>query len=519
MKSFKKKVAAIILIMTTLVVALPYYEFAQVYASSYVKESAKMDPYEYTSSPELAKKLKQVFEGNIGLYTSTKFSKSVKAPLGCTKLTGRNQYFIKGNATGTTNSGWQCYIYANAVYNTLYNEWVGRGASLKNSKVVIKGGSTFSYKQFVKAGVKCGAYARTTGNKNGSYHTSVAHSFVILGYNEEGVTYIEGNADGRGLVRVTQSTWKELNKAQTTGRGRYICHVVQPTDNYFDSLYGANTETSSGSASTDTKNKDTAETKTAKDPDKIKVSFSRTLSYTKGKKVLSGKDVLYMQTCMEYLGYTLTANSKYDSATAKAVKQFQKDKKLTTDGKIGSKTWPIIEKAVQAKKNSSKKVTVKFNANGGSGAPDNQKVQVSKATALSKTAPTRSGYTFLGWAKSQKATKADYKAGAKITVKADTTLYAVWKEEALAIKTQPADVKVSAGSKATFSVKATGRELSYQWYYKKTTDSEWKLWKNHVTASTTATANDTWNGMQVYCVVTDASGKSVSSESATVTAA
>lgn len=517
MNSFKKKVTALILILATVALIVPYYEFTQVYASSVVKEAKKMNAYDYTSSPALAAKLTQVFEGNIGLYSSSSFSKQVKAPLGCSKLTGRNHYYIKAKSTGATNNGWQCYIYANAVYNTLYNEWVGRAGSLKNSKVVIKGGKTFSYKQFVKAGVKVGAYVRTTGNKNGSYSSRVAHSFVILGYNEEMVTYIEGNADGRGLVRVTKSTWSQLNKAQTSGRGRYICHVVQPTDKYYESLYGGKVA-SFGSSSNSTSTSSSAKSGTTVDPAKIKVNFSRTLSYAKSKKVLSGNDVLYMQTSLKYLGYSVSTNAKYDSSTAAVVKKFQKSKNITVNGKIGKVTWAAIEKAVAAKKNV-KKVTVKFNANGGSNAPANQSVTAGKATALTKNQPARSGYDFLGWAKSKTATKADYKAGANITVKTDTTLYAVWAEQKLAVTAQPANAKASSGSKATFSVKASGLDLSYQWYYKKTDNADWVLWEGHNTASTTGTVNGTWNEMQVYCKITNGKGESVSSETATFTLA
>ena len=516
MNSFKKKVTALILILATVALVIPYYEFTQVYASSVVKDSKKMNAYDYTSSPELAAKLKQVFEGNIGLYTSSSFSKKVSAPLGCTKLTGRNHYYIKANSTGASNNGWQCYIYANAVYNTLYNEWVGRAGSLKNSKVVIKGGKTFSYKQFVKAGVKVGAYVRTTGNKNGSYSSSAAHSFVILGYNEENVTYIEGNADGKGLVRVTKSTWSELNKAQTSGRGRYICHVVQPTDKYFESLYGA--KNSSSGSSTTTSTTTTTTSNNIVDPATVKVKFSRTLSYSKNKKVLTGKDVLYMQTSLKYLGYSVSTNSKYDSNTAAVVKKFQKNKSLSVDGKIGKGTWSAVEKAVAAKK-SVKKVTVTFNANGGKNAPANQSVVANKATALTKTQPTRSGYTFLGWAKSKTATKADYKAGANITIKADTTLYAVWSDQSLKITAQPSNAKGSADSKVTFSVKATGSDLKYQWYYKKPDNSDWVLWEGNNTATATGTANSTWAGMQVYCVVTNGKGESVSSDAASFTLA
>ena len=90
----------------------------------------------------------------------------------------------------------------------------------------------------------------------------------------------------------------------------------------------------------------------------------------------------------------------------------------------------------------------------------NTKVDVeykNKVTPIST--PVRDGYTFEGWAKSQTAAKADYKAGAKITVTADTTLYAVWKVETIKITQQPADVKTSDGSRAAFKVKATGSNL------------------------------------------------------------
>ncbi len=515
MNSLKKKIIAVTLIVLTLALVVPFHEFTQVSASSVVKDAGKMDASDFTSSPALAKKLTQVFEGKIGLYSNAKFKTQVLAPLGCSKLTGRNQFFIKSNSTGATNNGWQCYIYANAVYNTLYNEWVGRAGSLKNSKIVIKGGSTFSYKQFVKAGVKVGAYARTTGNKNGSYSGSVAHSFVILGYNEETVTYIEGNADGRGLVRVTKSTWSELNKAQTSGRGRVICHVVQPTDKYFKSLYGENASASSGSSSGSVSTQNS--TSSNGDPDSIKTSYKRTLSYSKNKTVISGGDVLYMQTCLKYLGYDVSTNSKFDSKTAAAVKKFQKAKSMTVDGKIGSKTWTAIEKAFKAEKS---KITVKFNANGGENAPANQKIKSNVSTALTKNKPTRSGYTFLGWAKSKTASKALYKAGEKVKIKSGLTLYAVWQEEGdIQITSQPADTKGSAGTKATFSVKATGMDLQYQWYYKKTSSSDWVLWEGRTAASTTGKVNASWAGLQIYCVVTNANGESLSSDIATFTLA
>ena len=87
----------------------------------------------------------------------------------------------------------------------------------------------------------------------------------------------------------------------------------------------------------------------------------------------------------------------------------------------------------------------------------------------------------------------------------------------LSITSQPANVTVAAGSNATFAVKATGSGLQYQWQYKKKGASSWSDWGSRTAASTTATANATWNAMQVRCKVTDGAGNYLYSSAATVT--
>lgn len=52
---------------------------------------------------------------------------------------------------------------------------------------------------------------------------------------------------------------------------------------------------------------------------------------------------------------------------------------------------------------------------------------------ITSTIPVRSGYTFLGWSLSSTATTASYVAGDKITLSADTTLYAVWRRNSLKV--------------------------------------------------------------------------------------
>jgi len=85
---------------------------------------------------------------------------------------------------------------------------------------------------------------------------------------------------------------------------------------------------------------------------------------------------------------------------------------------------------------------VTYNANGGSGAPAAQTKNSGTNITLSKTAPSRTGYTFLGWAMSSTATEpaaasanygnkaltaANMAAGVTYSGNAALTLYAVWK--------------------------------------------------------------------------------------------
>lgn len=69
---------------------------------------------------------------------------------------------------------------------------------------------------------------------------------------------------------------------------------------------------------------------------------------------------------------------------------------------------------------------VTYNANGGSGAPASQTKTYGVTLTLSTVIPTRTNYTFKGWATSASATAAAYAAGASYTANAALTLYAVW---------------------------------------------------------------------------------------------
>lgn len=69
---------------------------------------------------------------------------------------------------------------------------------------------------------------------------------------------------------------------------------------------------------------------------------------------------------------------------------------------------------------------VKYDANGGTGAPSSQSKVWGQALTLVSAKPSRTGYTFKGWASSSGATAAEYQPGASYTANKSITLYAVW---------------------------------------------------------------------------------------------
>ena len=86
----------------------------------------------------------------------------------------------------------------------------------------------------------------------------------------------------------------------------------------------------------------------------------------------------------------------------------------------------------------------------------------------------------------------------------------------LRITAQPKSRTVKKGSQTTLSVKATGDGLKYQWYFQKKGQTSWTLWNGRTRASETVTPNDTWDGIQLYCLIKDKYGASVKSGAAKI---
>lgn len=104
--------------------------------------------------------------------------------------------------------------------------------------------------------------------------------------------------------------------------------------------------------------------------------------------------------------------------------------------------------------------TLHYDANGGTDAPQ---AQIMEKVYWIGTAPTRSGYTFTGWALTPDASAPQYNTGNRITLTEDTTLYAVWQPSAI----------VETDTQITMSRQGNERRRTYRFVPE--TDGVYKL--------------------------------------------
>lgn len=141
--------------------------------------------------------------------------------------------------------------------------------------------------------------------------------------------------------------------------------------------------------------------------------------------------------------------------------------------------------------------SISYDANGGEGAPAMQMKTYGNSATLSATIPTRSGYTFLGWATSPTATAAAYTVGGTFTANANTVLYAVWSKNTSTpmppASTMCGDVDNSG------KVDSTDARLVLQYVVKKITASSLNLTAAEVDSDGVVNSTDARLILQ-YCV-------------------
>ena len=191
----------------------------------WITKREEVDGSDFTSSVKLAAALNDIFDGYANVYYDPEFTRMVDTALGTSRVpnNGVNKY-VGPYGDQEDNVGTSCWIYANGVYYTLFGECTGNGTAGENSEKLDLSGSqnkNFTYENFIAWGVRPepGALIRTR----------CGHSMVVLDYDAEGLTILDGNGNGKGLVAIREMKWDSQNF-----RAKYI---IQPTQVYFDMLY------------------------------------------------------------------------------------------------------------------------------------------------------------------------------------------------------------------------------------------------------------------------------------------
>lgn len=129
---------------------------------------------------------------------------------------------------------------------------------------------------------------------------------------------------------------------------------------------------------------------------------------------------------------------------------------------------------------------VKYNANGGSGAPSSQTKTYGVTLTLSSTIPTRTNYNFKGWGTSASATTVAYAAGANYTANAAITLYAIW--ELAYTKPRITNLSISrCDSAGTVDDNGAYALISFDWACDETLSSITAQFESESAGSTTYT--------------------------------
>ena len=224
-----KNIVSLLLSICTCLCALPGMTLpanADELTYQWITAREEVDGSDYTDSPLLADVLNDILDGNANVFYDAGFTKMVNTELGSSRVRNNGVNMYVGPITdGETNVGTSCWIYANGVYYTLFGECTGSGVAGENSQMLdlkTTENRNFSYENFVTWGVRPepGALIRT----------KCGHSLIVLGYNEEGITILDGNGNGKGLIAIRRLAWN-----YQSFRAKYI---IQPNQEYFDSLYG-----------------------------------------------------------------------------------------------------------------------------------------------------------------------------------------------------------------------------------------------------------------------------------------
>lgn len=195
----------------------------------WIQDRSKVKGSDYTKSDIMAQKLEEIFDGNLSVYSNSKCTTPVSAPIGSSVMKNNGVAMYVGPYGGTAvNSGTSCWIYAQGVYYTLFEDYVlnNKGQTGNSENIDFSGTATknCTYENFKAWGVRQGV---------GAMLRAAGHSMILLSYDEEKIVTLEGNANSAGLVCIRERSWDQVSSKYSS-----FAFIVQPKEEYMQEHYG-----------------------------------------------------------------------------------------------------------------------------------------------------------------------------------------------------------------------------------------------------------------------------------------
>lgn len=224
-----KRLLSLCITLAVCLAAVPNVTANAASRRNHITDRSVVDGTHYTSSPALADQINAILDGDANIYADRECTTPIDTVLGTSPVRNNGVRKYVGAEDGTMiEMGTSCFIYANGVYYTLFGETAGEGEPGENSEMldISKTASRqASYENFRTWGVRkgVGALIRASG-----------HSMILLDYDEQGITYLDGNGDGKGLISVNKETWDEFFYS-------YVHYIIQPKEHHYSNLYATGT--------------------------------------------------------------------------------------------------------------------------------------------------------------------------------------------------------------------------------------------------------------------------------------
>lgn len=196
---------------------------------NWIQDRSKVKGSDYTKSDKMAQLLDQIFDGSLSVYSNSKCTTLVNAPIGSSVMKNNGVAMYVGPYGGPAkNSGTSCWIYAQGVYYTLFQDHVynNKPNTTHSENIDFSGTATknCTYENFKAWGVRQGV---------GAMLRAAGHSMILLGYDEEKIITLEGNANSAGLVCIRERSWDQVSSKYSS-----FAFIVQPTEEYMQEHYG-----------------------------------------------------------------------------------------------------------------------------------------------------------------------------------------------------------------------------------------------------------------------------------------